>query len=73
MSLIPPTRPWKFWPVPVLWLHFQPGFSAARTRIAPVLVAPMVDSSRWVDAGDSNSPRFSRARASATECGAAPS
>ena len=73
MSLIPPIRPWSTWPVPVLCDHFQPGLSAARTRIAPVRVAPIVDSSRAVEAGDSNSPRLSRASASATACGEAPS
>ena len=65
MSLIPPIRPWSTWPEPVLCSHFQPGRSAARTRIPPVRVAPIVASNRAVDARDSSSPRLSRASASA--------
>ena len=73
MSLIPPTRPWKFWPVPVLWHHFQPGLERRADPRLAGLGRAHVDSSRWVEAGDSSSPRFSRASASATACGAAPS
>ena len=73
MSLIPPTRPWKFWPVPVLWAHFQPGASAARTRALPVRVDAIVDSRREVEAEESSSPRLSRTNACVTARGAAPS
>ena len=59
--------------MPVLWLSVQPGLSPPFRRFAPVLVLPMIDSSRAVEAGDSNSPRFSRASALTIALGAAPS